>query len=127
MLAQAPPALAKKPLKDDFGAEILDIDLPTASDAELDGVVAGFCGVGASRAPVRAGLGELQTIAVDSPFWRRGVGSALSVRVPVAGQAGGSGVPASAQAACRAAPRATYSPGSGSSASRRQRAMRSMR
>ncbi|MEH0198360.1 TauD/TfdA family dioxygenase [Caulobacter sp. CCNWLY153] len=47
MLAQALPALAKRPLKDDFGAEILDIDLPTASDAELDGVVTAFHAHGA--------------------------------------------------------------------------------
>jgi len=51
MLAEAPPALATKPLKkgaqDDFGAEILNIDLPTASDAELDGVVAAFHSHGA--------------------------------------------------------------------------------
>jgi len=47
MLAQALPALAKRPLKDDFGAEILDIDLPTASDAQLDGVVGAFHAHGA--------------------------------------------------------------------------------
>jgi len=47
MLAKAPAAVSTKPLKDDFGAEILDIDLPTASEAELDGVVAAFHAHGA--------------------------------------------------------------------------------
>ena len=62
--------------RDRWAADLSDASV-TWTVAELDGVVAGFCGVGASRDPVRAGLGELQTIAVDSPFWRRGVGSAL--------------------------------------------------
>jgi taurine dioxygenase len=35
-------ALATQDLKAGFGAQILDIDLPTASDAELDGVVDAF-------------------------------------------------------------------------------------
>lgn len=48
--------------------------------AELDGVVTGFVGVCASRDPVREGLGELETIAVDPTAWRRGVGRALMGR-----------------------------------------------
>lgn len=62
--------------RDQWAVDLADPDVAWTV-AELDGVVAGFCGVGASRDPVQAGLGELQTIAVDSPFWRRGVGSAL--------------------------------------------------
>lgn len=45
--------------------------------AERSGQVAGFSGVGPSRDPVDPALGELQTIAVDPPSWRRGVGRAL--------------------------------------------------
>ncbi|WP_350278669.1 GNAT family N-acetyltransferase [Kribbella sp. HUAS MG21] len=45
--------------------------------AELDGLVAGFVGIGASRDPVDPELGELDTIAVDPAYWRRGVGIAL--------------------------------------------------
>jgi N-acetylglutamate synthase-like GNAT family acetyltransferase len=45
--------------------------------AEHDGVVAGFVGIGPSRDPVDAGLGELDTIAVDPARWRAGVGTAL--------------------------------------------------
>ena len=45
--------------------------------AEMDGAVVGFCGVGPSRDPVDPALGELQTIAVDPPSWRRGVGRVL--------------------------------------------------
>src|SRR5262249_32114745 len=37
----------------------------------------GFVGVGPSRDPVRAGLGELDTIAVAPSAWRTGVGRAL--------------------------------------------------
>jgi GNAT superfamily N-acetyltransferase len=39
--------------------------------------VAGFAGICASRDPVEAGLGELDTIAVDPRDWRTGVGRAL--------------------------------------------------
>jgi len=45
--------------------------------AERDGHAVGFAGAGASRDPVGAGLGELDTIAVDPPHWRTGVGGAL--------------------------------------------------
>jgi GNAT superfamily N-acetyltransferase len=45
--------------------------------AEIGGDVVGFCGVGPSRDPVDPALGELQTIAVDPPSWRRGVGRVL--------------------------------------------------
>jgi GNAT superfamily N-acetyltransferase len=45
--------------------------------AEVDGAIAGFVGIGPSRDPVDPELGELDTIAVDSPYWRRGVGTAL--------------------------------------------------
>jgi GNAT superfamily N-acetyltransferase len=37
----------------------------------------GFAGAGASRDPVRQGLGERDTIAVDPGHWGRGVGGAL--------------------------------------------------
>lgn len=49
--------------------------------AEVDGRMAGFAGIGPSRDPVDAELGELDTIAVDSPYWRRGVGTALMQKV----------------------------------------------
>ncbi len=62
--------------RDRWAVDLQDANV-TWTVAELDGTIAGFCGIGASRDPVEAGLGELQTIAVDSPFWRRGVGSAL--------------------------------------------------
>ncbi|MBP2355150.1 GNAT superfamily N-acetyltransferase [Kribbella aluminosa] len=45
--------------------------------AEAGGVIAGFVGIGPSRDPVGPGLGELDTIAVDRPYWRQGVGTAL--------------------------------------------------
>lgn len=45
--------------------------------AERDGLAVGFAGVGASRDPIRPGLGELDTIAVDPRRWRTGVGGAL--------------------------------------------------
>lgn len=45
--------------------------------AEQDGRVVGFAGIGPSRDPVEAGLGELDTIAVDPDHWRSGVGRAL--------------------------------------------------
>lgn len=45
--------------------------------AELDGHVVGFVGAGASRDPVDADLGEIDTIAVDPATWRLGVGRAL--------------------------------------------------
>lgn len=37
----------------------------------------GFAGIGPSRDPVAMGLGELDTIAVQPAWWRRGVGRAL--------------------------------------------------
>ena len=45
--------------------------------AEVDGWIAGVVGIGPSRDPVDPELGELDTIAVDKPYWRRGVGTAL--------------------------------------------------
>jgi GNAT superfamily N-acetyltransferase len=45
--------------------------------AAVDSEIVGFAGVGPSRDPVEPGLGELDTIAVMSAWWRRGVGRAL--------------------------------------------------
>ncbi|MEV0291233.1 GNAT family N-acetyltransferase [Kribbella sp. NPDC050820] len=45
--------------------------------AEQDGVIAGFTGICPSRDPIDPHLGELDTIAVDPPYWRSGVGTAL--------------------------------------------------
>ena len=45
--------------------------------AEYDGVVAGLVGVCPSRDPLDPPLGELDTIAVDPPYWRTGIGTAL--------------------------------------------------
>ena len=45
--------------------------------AETEGVIVGFAGIGPSRDPVDPHLGELDTIAVDTPYWRTGVGRAL--------------------------------------------------
>ncbi len=45
--------------------------------AEHMGSIAGFVGIGPSRDPVDARLGELDTIAVDPSHWRTGVGKAL--------------------------------------------------
>ena len=45
--------------------------------AETQGRVAGFAGICPSRDPVQAGLGELDTIAVNPAHWRTGVGRAL--------------------------------------------------
>ena len=45
--------------------------------AERGGSIVGFAGIGPSRDPVDSRLGELDTIAVDKPHWRTGVGSAL--------------------------------------------------
>lgn len=45
--------------------------------AEMNGRPVGFAGIRSSRDPVRPGLGELDTIAVDPPDWRTGVGRAL--------------------------------------------------
>ena len=47
--------------------------------AERCGAIAGFAGIGPSRDPVDPSIGELDTIAVDEPYWRTGVGSALIV------------------------------------------------
>ena len=41
------------------------------------GSIAGFVGIGPSRDPVDARLGELDTIAVDPSHWRIGIGKAL--------------------------------------------------
>ena len=45
--------------------------------AERCGVIVGFAGTGPSRDPVDPSIGELDTLAVDEPHWRTGVGSAL--------------------------------------------------
>lgn len=42
-----------------------------------EGTIAGLVGVCPSRDPVDPWLGELDTIAVDPPYWRTGVGTAL--------------------------------------------------
>ena len=42
--------------------------------------VVGFAGTRASRDPIEPGLGELDTIAVAPPAWRRGVGRRLMDR-----------------------------------------------
>ena len=41
------------------------------------GSIAGFVGIGPSRDPVDARLGELDTIAVYPSYWRTGIGKAL--------------------------------------------------
>lgn len=60
-----------------------DLALPPPSRwwvAEVDATIVGFAGIGPSRDPVDPGLGELDTIAVDPAWWRRGVGRALMLR-----------------------------------------------
>ena len=48
--------------------------------AEVEGIIAGLVGIGASRDPADPELGELDTIAVDPPYWRHGVGTALMTK-----------------------------------------------
>jgi GNAT superfamily N-acetyltransferase len=45
--------------------------------AELGGAIVGFAGIGPSRDPIDAGLGELDTIAVEPGQWRSGIGQRL--------------------------------------------------
>jgi ribosomal protein S18 acetylase RimI-like enzyme len=45
--------------------------------AEVDTALVGFVGIGPSRDPIDPALGELDTIAVAPPSWRRGIGRAL--------------------------------------------------
>ena len=45
--------------------------------AERGASIVGFVGIGPSRDPVDPRLGEVDTIAVDEPHWRTGVGTAL--------------------------------------------------
>jgi N-acetylglutamate synthase-like GNAT family acetyltransferase len=45
--------------------------------AEYDGSIAGLVGIGPSRDPVDPRLGELDTIAVDPPYRRFGIGTRL--------------------------------------------------
>ena len=45
--------------------------------AERAGRIVGFIGIGPSRDPVDAQLGEIDTIAVDPRHWRAGIGKAL--------------------------------------------------
>ena len=45
--------------------------------AERSGSIVGCAGIGPSRDPVDPAIGELDSIFVDQPHWRTGVGSAL--------------------------------------------------
>lgn len=45
--------------------------------AEHMGSIVGLVGIGPSRDPVDPELGELDSIAVDPPYWRQGIGKAL--------------------------------------------------
>jgi GNAT superfamily N-acetyltransferase len=45
--------------------------------AERRGKVVGFAGIGPCRDPEDPTLGELDTIAIDPPAWRTGIGEAL--------------------------------------------------
>ena len=45
--------------------------------AEHMGSIVGFVGIGPSRDPIDSQLGELDSIAVDPPHWRMGIGKAL--------------------------------------------------
>ncbi|MDE0041548.1 MAG: GNAT family N-acetyltransferase, partial [Candidatus Poribacteria bacterium] len=45
--------------------------------AEYTGAIVGFAGICPSRDPVDVQLGELDTIAVDPPYWRACIGKAL--------------------------------------------------
>ena len=45
--------------------------------AERSAAIVGFIGIGPSRDPVDPRLGEVDTIAVDEPHWRTGVGRVL--------------------------------------------------
>ena len=45
--------------------------------ADHRGSVVGFAGIGPSRDPVDPEIGELDSIAVDPPYWRKGIGKAL--------------------------------------------------
>ena len=61
------------------GTDLMD-DAVRWTVAEVDGEIAGFVGVGASRDPIDERIGELHAIAVNPGHWRRGVGSALMSR-----------------------------------------------
>lgn len=45
--------------------------------AERQGLIVGFIGICPSRDPVAPRLGEIDTIAVDPPHWRKRIGRAL--------------------------------------------------
>jgi len=45
--------------------------------AQHEGSIVGFAGIGPSRDPVDSQLGELHAIAIDPPYWRKGIGRAL--------------------------------------------------
>lgn len=45
--------------------------------AEMRSTVVGFVGIGPSRDPIDPALGEIDTIAVDPAWWRRGIGALL--------------------------------------------------
>ena len=43
--------------------------------AERESTVLGFIGICPSRDPIDTNLGEIDTIAIDEPYWRQGAGS----------------------------------------------------
>ena len=45
--------------------------------AELEDCIVGLAGICPSRDPIDPELGELETIAVDPPYWRMGIGKVL--------------------------------------------------
>jgi GNAT superfamily N-acetyltransferase len=49
--------------------------------AEVNGTIAGFAGIGPSRDPIDPAIGELDTIAIDPAYWRKGVGKQLMATV----------------------------------------------
>ena len=57
-----------------------DLSLPAPKRwrvAERQGSIVGFVGICPCRDPVDPRLGEVETIAVDPPHWRSGIGTAL--------------------------------------------------
>ena len=72
------PAIAADPDRLDRWAADLAQPLPHRWWVAVRGVeIVGFAGIGPSRDPVDPQLGELDTIAVDPPAWRTGVGKEL--------------------------------------------------
>ena len=75
--------LAEAPLDDPMSWTMVGDDLAKSAPhrwwvAEHTGRVVGFAGIGPSRDPVGARLGELDTIAVDPSYWRLGIGQTLA-------------------------------------------------